>query len=220
MAANEHHIHHEYDRPKPYDEQVAELSWEALLSAGAIKEASYENPFIFASGEKATIKVDAEVLDKSFREREILLGKMAMHPCMDDADVLLYVPDGMRNFTNILGHEMGLLVAQTKRVDGGGRYDFNFIDHSDKDLALGAKHPRIIEDVVTSLGSVAGIARLLDDRQDIHSLAILQRGAVNPLHQKNLIDHYLIKRFIPNDKAEFYAGLNSNEKELIMLSRA
>ncbi len=74
---------------------------------------------------------------------------------------------------------------------------------TDKELATSAQLPVIGEDVVTTLGSVAAMRALLKPSQNVHSLAMLLRGTVIPKYQTGLVDHYLVKRKIPNDKDEF-----------------
>lgn len=56
---------------------------------------------------------------------------------------------------------------------------------------------------MTTLGSVAGVRKLLKPDQTVHSLAMLRRDEVNPIYQKGLIDHYLLAKKIPTDKAVF-----------------
>ncbi len=200
-------------------QRATEEVWEALLSAGALT--FLETPVRFASGVSSTLKVNAEVLDRRPKQQAIVLGHVATFPCIEEADVLLYVPDGMRNFTNVLGREMGKRVAQTERnPNSGSRYDFCFATPQDKQLALTAKRPRILEDVVTTAGSIDGIVQLLRrGQQDIHSLALLLRGHVNTEYQLGLTDHYLVERQIPLDQGEFMAGLEPWEMELIRESR-
>jgi hypothetical protein len=135
---------------------------------------------------------------------QTVLGHFAMFPCIANADVLLYVPNGMRQFITILGQELSIPVAHTRRKPGATtKYDFMFSSKQDKDLALAAKRPRIGEDVITTLGSVAGLRSLLGSEQDVHSLGILLRGEVRPEYQRGLSDHYLLKKFIPTDAREF-----------------
>jgi hypothetical protein len=78
-----------------------------------------------------------------------------------------------------------------------------FASAEDETLALEAEAPVIGEDIVTTLGSVAGMRKLLRPEQTVHSLAMLLRGTVNPTYQAGLVDHYLLVREIPTDKDEF-----------------
>ena len=179
---------------------AAEETWQALLSAGCFIEGN----FVFASGINATLKVDAELLYSHPRHLETVLGHFAAFPCIQDAEVLMYVPDGMRQFMTTLGNELGKPVAHTKRRPGSSsKYDFVFTTKADENLAESAELIVIGEDIVSTLGSVAATRSLLKPTQTVHSLAMLQRGVVNPDYQKGLVDHYLVKRHIPTDKDEF-----------------
>lgn len=192
-------------------QQSAELMWEALLSAGAFIEGDFSGDKAFASGLSATLKVDAEVLYKHKRQFAIVLGLFASFPCVKEADVLLYVPKGMKKFINTLGRELGKPVAQTERIKGGDKYDFKFKSLFDQYLAQAAERPLIGEDVVTSLGSVAAIRALLGPDQDVHSISMLLRGIVTPEYQNGLRDHYLMIRQIPLEAEEFYRRLDAND---------
>lgn len=196
-------------------ENVANDVWRLLLHSGAFIERPDDDPFEFASGELATLKVDAEVLEHRTEARERIMGYVAAYPCIAEADVLLYVPEGMQKFTTDLGAKLDIPVAHMQRdpKEGALRYDFVFSSPEDRELGLGASQPRILEDVVTTLGSVASVASHLNpDQQDIHSLAFLLRGQVNPEHRARLAaDHYLAKRSVPTSRSEFTAGLTDEE---------
>lgn len=184
-----------------FDElRAAEETWEALLSA----EVFIEGEFTFASGINATLKADAERLYSKPRQLAVVLGHFATYPCVQDADVLLYVPDGMRQFMTILGNELEKPVVGARRKTGASsKYEFEFMTASDQELAHAAQTPLIGEDIVSTLGSIAGMRSLLREDQAVHSLAILLRGTVNPIYQRGLKDHYLLTRIIPTDKNEF-----------------
>lgn len=181
-------------------QRAAEEIWEAMLSADIFVEGDFK----FASGIHATLKVDAELLYEKPKQLRVILGHFATFPCVQDADVLLYVPNGMRQFMTQLGNEIGKPVANASRKpDATSKYDFVFSSPADEELALLADKPLIGEDIVTTLGSVAGLRRLLRPDQSVHSLAILLRGIVSPVYQEGLTDHYLLVRDIPTDKDEF-----------------
>jgi hypothetical protein len=184
-----------------FDERKAAIeTWEAMLSVGAF----VEGEVTFASGLHATLKVDAEKLYEHPKELAIVMGHFAVFPHVQNADVLLYVPDGMKQFMTKLGEELQKPVANTIRRPGAtSKYDFIFQTQEDQELALSAKTPLIGEDVVTTLGSVAGLRKLLRPDQPVHSLAMLLRGEVNPDYRTGLEDHYLLIREIPTDKYEF-----------------
>ncbi len=188
-------------------EIAAEETWEALLSAGVF----IEGDFTFASGVHATLKADAERLYSRPKELATVMGHFANHPSVQDADVLLYVPDGMRQFMTMLGNELGKPVAETIRKPGAtSKYDFTFASPEDEELAHAAQEAVIGEDIVSTLGSVAGVRKLLKPEQSVHSLSILLRGTVNPEFQEGLTDHYLLVREIPTDKEVFRRSLEEN----------
>jgi len=181
-------------------ELAAEETWEALLSAGAF----IEGEFTFASGLRATIKTDAETLYDDPRQLDVVLGHFAAFPCVQDADALLYVPDGMRQFVTLLGKEMNKPVIDAVRTPGAtSKYDFMFQTPEDEERALAARVPVIGEDIVSTLGSVAAMRKLLSPDQPVHSLSILLRDTVDPAYQAGLTDHYLVTREIPTDKEDF-----------------
>lgn len=199
-----------HEAPKPpcldlvaagYDyERAADETWEALLSADAFTEGN----FTLASGEDATLKVDAEKLYEHPRQLDVVIGHFATFPCVQSADVLLYVPNGMHDFVQRVGRELNKSVAYTRRrPNSTSRYDFEFSSAFDKELATAAEKLVIGEDVVSTLGSVAAIRSLLLPTAAVHSLAILRRGEVAPEYRKGLIDHYLVSKLIPKDKDEF-----------------
>lgn len=188
-------------------EKAAEETWEALLSADLF----VEGDFTFASGAHATLKVETERLYSRPKELAIIMGHFAVHPSIQDADVLLYVPDGMRQFMTTLGNELGKPVADTIRKPGAvSRYDFVFASPEDEELAHSAQQVVIGEDIVSTLGSVAGVRKLLKPEQHVDSLSILLRGTVNPEFQEGLTDHYLLVRQIPTDKDVFRRSLAEN----------
>jgi orotate phosphoribosyltransferase len=181
-------------------QRAAEETWEALLSAGVF----VEGDFVFASGQHATLKADAEKLYSHTKQLETILGHFALHPCVQNADVLLYVPNGMREFVIRLSERLEKPIVHTIRKFGATtKYAFSFNSPSDQELATSAERPLIAEDVVTTLGSVAALRTLLPYDRTVYSLAILLRGEVNPDYQKGLKDDYLSQKEIPFDKDEF-----------------
>ena len=132
------------------------------------------------------------------------MGHFAVFPHVENADVLLYVPEGMKKFMSILGNELQKPVVNAIRRPGATtKYEFEYKTPKDRELALSANAPLIGEDVVTTLGSVAALRRLLSPEQTVHSLAILLRGTVKSEYREMLDDHYLLIRDIPTDKDEF-----------------
>jgi hypothetical protein len=182
------------------EEKAATETWEAMLRAGVFIEGN----FTFASGLHATLKADTEKLYEHPKELAVVMGHFAIFPHVQNADVLLYVPDGMRQFVTQLGKELQKPVVNAIRRSGAvSKYDFIFETPEDQKLARSAETPLIGEDIVTTLGSVAALRRLLPPEQSVHSLAMLLRGSVKPEYRTALEDHYLLTREIPTDKDEF-----------------
>src|SRR6266567_198247 len=166
-------------------QKAADETWDAMVSAGVF----VEGDFTFASGMHATLKADAERLYEKPKQLGVILGHFAAFPCVQDADVLLYVPDGMRQFVRLLGAALNKPVAEATRTPGAtSKYDFMFQSPEDEDLALSAERLVIGEDIVTTLGSIAGMRSLLQPEQTVHSLAMLLRGVANPRHRTGLVD--------------------------------
>ena len=84
------------------EEKAATETWEAMLRAGVFIEGN----FTFASGLHATLKADTEKLYEHPKELAVVMGHFAIFPHVQNADVLLYVPDGMRQFVTQLGKEL------------------------------------------------------------------------------------------------------------------
>jgi len=193
-----------------FDAQMAaEDTWDALLSAGVF----VEGDFTFAHGTSATLKADAEILYSKHAQLATIMGLFAIFPCVQDADALMYVPSGMRRFMTILGEVLVKPVINTVKVpDAATKYEFMYESEADKQLALGSGNVLIGEDIVSTLGSVAGVRKLLGPDQNVHSLAILLRGTVDPAYQTGLTDHYLLQKRIPTDKHEFKAMLQAEQR--------
>ncbi len=188
-------------------ERAAQDTWDSLCRVQAFKEGNFN----FASVPNATLKVEADELYKHPREFLVVMSHFALHPRVRDADVITYVPDGMRPFMRVLSLVMNKPLAHVvRKLETKSRYDFMFASEEDEKLAFSAKRLLIGEDVVTSLGSVAGVRQLLPAEQEVHSLALLLRGSVRDEYKKMLTsDNYLLEREIPTDKDEFRSRLEA-----------
>lgn len=174
--------------------------WDLLVRANVF----IRGEFLFASGVKASLKVDMEKIYSNDDVYQRLLKIFANHEAVRRSDVLLYVPNGMKRFTHDLSKLIAKPVVNLKRANQGtDRYSFDFCSATDKLLAMSSIQPLICEDVVTTLGSVAGVRRLLNNSQQVTSLAILLRGEVEPSYKKGVDDFYLLQRWIPNDADQF-----------------
>lgn len=179
---------------------VAQTAWEVLIEGDTF----LEGKFNFAhQGTPATLKIDAERLSLDHRAYAVMVGLVATHPCIQQADVLTYVPDGHTQFTIDVGRILNKRVANVRRIEGGGRRDFAFVSDYDEALALSARHLVINEDISSTLGSVAAVRGLLPPRQNVHSLSLLLRGAVFPDFAKGLTPHFLVERLVPVDADDF-----------------
>jgi len=189
--------------------------WEALLSS-AFMEAEENDPFGFNSGPLATVKVDGEQVLDHPRAREVIVGHLEAFPCVRDAEAITYVPDGMKKMAQIVASDLGKTIIHVERVPGGERNDFRFTTPDDEAKAEEVKLITILEDVVTTLGSVAALVKLLNmhGEHSLHMLAYLLRGEEDPAHTADLVRHYLYKRFVPLDKDDFRESLSFGERSL------
>lgn len=165
----------------------------AILEAGCY----YTGTFTFADRAPATNKLDLEILESFPKQLKTVRRALAQHPILKEADVLLVVPRGaQRLFGEYLSKQLRVPLARLVKL--GNRYEFAYATPQDQALAIAAEHPRIVEDVVTTLGSVAGVARLLDwQKQDVQSLAVWRRGEVDEQHRQYVKDHYIVEKIIP-----------------------
>lgn len=182
------------------------IVWQALVDANVFIEGN----FVFASGLQATLKVEAERLYDHPIQLQTIIDIFISKPYVKNADVLLYVPNGMKQFMEMVGEKLNKPVAHIiKKPNSTERYEFMFASENDKKLAANAGCVLIGEDVVTTLGSVAAVRRLLPKQKEVHSLAILLRGKVDPKFQENLQDHYLLVKEIPTDRSLFRKMIES-----------
>lgn len=171
------------------------LARQAVIGANAFETGH----FIFADGEHAVTKIEMDNLWDHPAKLETVLKLLAAANGLPAADVILGVPTGGQRLAEAIASLTGLPLARLERIPGGAKQDFRFASPADQTLALGAKSPRIYEDVVSTLSSIAGVARLLDPgRQDIHSLAIWRRGRVREHYRRGIADHYLVEEPVTN----------------------
>jgi orotate phosphoribosyltransferase len=170
---------------------------QAVIVAGVLQEGH----FVFADGDHATQKLEMDNLWDHPAQLRVVVQALADADGLPLADVLLGVPTGGQRLADAVGEMSGLPVVQLERVSGGAKQDFRYVSSKDKELALSARAPRIIEDVVTTLSSVAGVVRLLHTEQDIQSLAIWRRGEVKPQYQRGVSDYYLVEEPIASTPA-------------------
>ncbi len=177
-----------------YDSRLAGIvTWDALLTADVVKGSEFK----FAAGSDIFVTLNADVAKLYSHQEQLdtILGLYATHPCIQSADALFYVPNGPRDFTSMLARKIGQPVVHSKRRDGStSQHDFEFSTALDKEMAASSNKPVIVEDFVFTLGSVAAMRKLFAEDQDVHSVAMLLSGQVDPRYQIRLVDHYLLEK--------------------------
>lgn len=183
-----------------YEAEAADRVWGAFVDAGCVLEGQFKFASMKDSDPPATVKIDGEKLYKEGNERPlgVVLGAVAGHPCIQEADLITYVPEGPRRFAHLLGGVLGKKVIDIERVPRAKtRYAFRFVSEKAQERAQAALKPRICEDIVSTLGSVAAVRNLFLPEQEVHAIAQLLRGEPNPDYQNGLADHYLARRSLP-----------------------
>ena len=169
---------------------------DAILRAGVWQEKHFK----LADGGHALVKLEFDKLWKNPSDLQVILDNLVRAEGLPQADVILGVPTGGQLLAEGLIERdlVDVPIAHLERVPEGARQDFRFCTGFDKELALSAQSPRIYEDVVSTLSSIAGVVRLLKpEHQDIHSLAIWRRGETREKYKLGFTDHYLIEEEIP-----------------------
>ncbi|OGK16635.1 hypothetical protein A2690_03405 [Candidatus Roizmanbacteria bacterium RIFCSPHIGHO2_01_FULL_39_12b] len=174
---------------------------ESILAAGVL----INGHFVFADGDHSFNKLEMDNLWDHPNQLALILHALAAAESLPEADVLIGVPSGGQRLVTTM-HELGFderPIAWLERIPDGRKQDFRFRAKADRELALSASSPRIIEDVVTTLSSVAGAVRLLrPDVQEIHALAIWRRGKAKPQYSTGFTAHYLIEEELPTYSPE------------------
>jgi orotate phosphoribosyltransferase len=169
-----------------------------------------EGHFVFADGNHSLNKLEIDHLWHHPDCLEVVLQALSEARDLPAADLILGVPSGGQRLAEALAVRTGLPLARLARVPGGAKQDFHFASPADAKAAAGAKSPRVYEDVVSTLSSIAGVIRLLDpSRQDIHALAIWRRGQPKPAYTHGFTAHYLVEAELPS-----FAPANCPKQEL------
>jgi len=131
-------------------------------------------------------------------ELDIVLKALAAAK-LPQAEAILGVPTGGSRLADALVDRglINLPIINLERVPGGKKQDFRFAAKADEELASRVSKIRIYEDVVSTLSSVAGAAKLFPNHQ-VHSLAIWRRGKVKKKYQNGIADYYLVEKYIPS----------------------
>jgi hypothetical protein len=183
----------------------AALVWRSLGEGGVFITREGGKPFVFAAPteQPPTLKADAERLNGYPEIVDRLLGLYALHPCVIDAEVLSFVPNGMADFGNQLGRRIGKPVINLFRPEGAPRSDIRFVVPHHKALAREAHTICAVEDISTTGFSAHATARVLrgiNPELDIHSLSMLQRDAVDPVYTEGtdgVAYHTFVRQDIP-----------------------
>ncbi len=200
-------FHKCFDYEVPGD--ASDLVWHSLGEGGAFVTRKGGKPFTFATGQKATLKLDAERLADHPRIVERLLGLYAMHPCIIEADALSFVPNGMADFADKLSRQMGKQLIRLIRPDGAQRTDIRFVSPEDEALANSVSTICSVEDISRTGFSAHATARMLrgtNPQLDVHTLSMLQRDTVDPSYATGadgIAYHTFAHRHIPLAIEEF-----------------
>jgi hypothetical protein len=190
----------------PYDPELAAIeTWDALIDSGAFLIGRH----VLASGDTASLKIDAGLLSKHPEHYRTVLGHLAAHPYMQEADLAMYVAKGMREPMEAIASKLRIPIAHTVKVEDGPRYTFAFASEDDREKAQKAERPTIGEDIVSSGGSIGGTGGLLLPHQRARCVAMLLRGTENPDHLKGMEVAYLAQRYVPTDAVEFLEQLQA-----------
>lgn len=194
----------------PNAEAVDRLVWQTFRDGGTMITHGPDRPFGFATGELATLKADAENLADSPVRVGMILGIMALHPCVEWADMLIGVPNGMNKNALWIGQSVVKPVVGLIRPEvAQSRYEYEFANLEDMTKLEHAAQICLLEDVSRTGSTAWHVARFLRQHYPhliIHSLTMLQRGPVAAKYQvgPNKLDyHWLCRRDIPLDAGSF-----------------
>lgn len=196
---------HNYTVPAP----AAELVWQGLVQAGAFITHKNGQPFVFASGGTATLKIDAEYIYDHPAIFEQLVDLYSHHPCVQAADTLSFVPNGAAKFATALGQRTHKPVIYLYRPPGANRAAIDFTNNAARTVAKQAHTTCLVEDISNtgySAHITAGVLRRAKPDLVIHTLSLLQRAAVNKSYQTGplaLHYHTFLQRTVPTDIAVF-----------------
>lgn len=183
----------------------AALVWRTLAEGGVFVTREGGRPFTFAAAtdRPPTLKADAERLGVHPELLDRLLGLYALHPCVQEAEVLSFVPNGMAGFGASLGRRIGKPVIKLFRPEGVPRTDIRFVGDEDEALARESDSICAVEDISTtgfSAYATAKILRGVNPGLSVHTLSMLQRDAVDPAYVTGVdgvIYHTFVRRDIP-----------------------
>lgn len=173
---------------------------DAILDAGVL----IDGHFVFAEGRHSLQKLEMDNLWLHDKSLGLVLGEMKKEMKKQNFDIVSGVPTGGMKLAEKLveskSDDEKLIIL--KRIPGKGKRDYDLLNPDDRYFLKKAKSILIIEDVVSSLGSVAAVVKLLRKftrvNVEIHSLAIWRREEVNPEYGQEIFQHYLVEEAIPS----------------------
>jgi hypothetical protein len=184
-------------------DSIAELVWQSLVDGQVFITREGGKSFTFATGQQATLKADAESLSNHPGIIKKLLELYAAHPCVREADVLSFVPNGTADFTEQLGKLTGKPIVHLFRPEGAPRPDMRFKTPEDQEVVKAAKSICAIEDISRtgfSAHITAKILRAINPDLEVHTLSMLQRDDVEQQYQEGpdaVVYHTFVRRDIP-----------------------
>jgi hypothetical protein len=192
------------------------LVWNAFVRDRVFVRRHGRVPWTFANGTRAEVKVDADKLHPI--SRGLILGAMAMHPCVQRADLLVGVPNGMIEDISVLADRLGKKDAALWRPDYERRHEYVWANEDQEEIVAAAEIACVLDDITTTGSSAHATALCLQEvnpHLQIHSLSMLLRGVIAPAyisgseHPNAAIDefHMLCKRYIPTGHSDFVAML-------------
>ncbi len=184
----------------------ASLIWNSFSDAGAFITKANGQPFAFAAGSQATLKIDADRLNAHPKIIGQLLSIYRRHPCVIAADTLSFVPNGAAFFAVELARALNKPLIKLIRPDGAERSDIRFVGHEDTQLAAEARRVCLLEDISnTGLSAfwAAAVLWQVNASLAIHTVSMLQRSDVDDSYAQHLVYHTLLRRDVPLTVEEF-----------------
>lgn len=188
---------------------TAEAVWRSLGEGEVFITRENGKPFVFATGQEATLKADAERLFKRRKTCERLLGIYGAHPCVLAADAVSFVPNGPADFTEKLRWRLEKPIIRLDKPEGGSTMDMRFLSPDEIDTARQVGSVCLVEDISRtgfSASVAAGLLRSVNPGLDIHTLSLLQRDEVDPMYEEgdnSVVYHTFVRQDLPLSVEEF-----------------
>ncbi len=156
--------------------------------------------FVFASGEEANNKLDAEALVEHTSQYVYVLSELGRIARQWEPKALVGVPRGGQRLASDLGLMLNLPVIELEKEDTTpGRKTFRYADERDKHLAATAGPIVALEDVTSEMTSLDGMLQLPELREHVVAVsAIWRRGRVETERELGVPITWLIEEPLPN----------------------